>query len=53
MDLKHSSAQIDAIRNHILEDKEPCSEVKQQSSIEKLFNALALIGTTYIVIAHL
>jgi hypothetical protein len=24
MDLKHSSAQIDAIRNHILEDKEPC-----------------------------
>jgi hypothetical protein len=50
MDLKHSSAQINAIPNHILEDKEPCLLAGllpcQHSSIEKLFNALALIGAT-------
>ena len=56
MDLKHPSAQIwchsesysrgqRALQDWLL----PC----QHSSIEKLFNALALIGPTCIVIAHL
>jgi hypothetical protein len=56
MDLKHSSGQtIDALgiiifsRRKSLAGLLPC----QHSSIEKLFNALALIGTTCIVVAHL